>query len=319
MSVILVTGGAGFIGSNLADYLLKCNNSIIVIDNFNDYYNPEIKEKNIADALKNKNFSLYRGNIGDSAFVDNILKKHHPDAVVHLAGSAGVRPSITAPLSYIENNIKNTVSLLECLKNNNVKKIVFASSSSVYGNSPHTKFSENDNLQMPISPYAASKLSCEHFLYTYARLYNITTRCLRFFTVYGPRQRPDLAICKFIQKIHTGKPIDVYGDGSSARDYTYIDDIVAGIAAALQDNSSLFEIVNLGNGSPVSLSDMIKTIEQALHKKAVIRYTESQPGDTQRTHADIKKARKLWNYQPKTTFAEGIEKYIIWLQNNRQL
>lgn len=319
MSVILITGGAGFIGSNLAHLLLSNGNTVVAVDNFNNYYNPQIKEDNIADLRDNDNFHLYRADLADNKLIENIFKQYNFDCVVHLAGSAGVRPSIDAPLDYVSNNIYNTVSLLECLKRHKTPKIVFASSSSVYGNLNKESFSEKDEVRYPISPYAASKLSCEHFIYTYAYLYGIKACCLRFFTVYGPRQRPDLAIHKFIEKINKSEPIQLYGDGTSSRDYTYIDDIINGISAAIKYDKSLYEIINIGSGRPITLAKMISTIENALHKKAVIQHMEKQMGDVERTCADISKAEALLQYTPETSFQQGIDKYVAWLKDNNRL
>ena len=319
MSVIFITGGAGFIGSNLAHSLLSNGNTVVAVDNFNNYYNPQIKEDNIADLRDNDNFHLYRADLADNKLIENIFKQYNFDCVVHLAGSAGVRPSIDAPLDYVNNNIYNTVSLLECLKKSKSKKIVFASSSSVYGNLNEKFFSEKDEVKYPISPYAASKLSCEHFIYTYAHLYGIKAGCLRFFTVYGPKQRPDLAIYKFIEKINKSEPIQLYGDGTSSRDYTYIDDIVSGILAAVKYDQSLYEIINIGSGRSITLLEMINTIENALHKKAVIQFVEKQMGDVERTYADISKAETLLGYHPKTSFQQGIENYVAWLKDTNRL
>lgn len=319
MSVIFITGGAGFIGSNLAHSLLSNGNTVVAVDNFNNYYNPQIKEDNIADLRDNDNFHLYRADLADNKLIENIFKQYNFDCVVHLAGSAGVRSSIDVPLDYVDNNIYNTVSLLECLKKSKSKKIVFASSSSVYGNLNKDSFSEKDEVRYPISPYAASKLSCEHFIYTYAHLYGIKACCLRFFTVYGPRQRPDLAIYKFIEKINKSELIQLYGDGTSSRDYTYIDDIVSGILAAVKYDQSLYEIINIGSGRSITLLEMINTIENALHKKAVIQFVEKQMGDVERTCADISKAETLLGYHPKTSFQQGIENYVAWLKDTNRL
>lgn len=319
MSVILITGGAGFIGSNLAHSLLSNGNTVVAVDNFNNYYNPQIKEDNIADLRDNDNFHLYQADLADNKLIENIFKQYNFDCVVHLAGSAGVRSSIDAPLDYVDNNIYNTVSLLEWLKRHKTPKIVFASSSSVYGNLNEKFFSEKDEVRYPISPYAASKLSCEHFIYTYAHLYGIKACCLRFFTVYGPRQRPDLAIHKFIEKINKSEPIQLYGDGTSSRDYTYIDDIVSGILAAVKYDQSLYEIINIGSGRSITLLEMINTIENALHKKAVIQFVEKQMGDVERTCADISKAETLLGYHPKTSFQQGIENYVAWLKDTNRL
>lgn len=319
MSVILITGGAGFIGSNLAHTLLSNGNKVVVIDNFNNYYDSQIKKDNIADLYCHADFQLYNADLTDKRVLENLFQNYNFDCVVHLAGSAGVRPSIDSPLDYVNNNIYNTVSLLECLKKSKSKKIVFASSSSVYGNLNEKFFSEKNEVKYPISPYAASKLSCEHFIYTYAHLYGIKACCLRFFTVYGPKQRPDLAIHKFIEKINKSEPIQLYGDGTSSRDYTYIDDIISGILAAVKYDQSLYEIINIGSGRPITLLEMINTIENALHKKAVIQFVEKQMGDVERTCADISKAETLLGYQPKTSFQQGIENYVAWLKDTNRL
>lgn len=309
---ILITGGAGFIGSTLADKLLEKNNKIVVIDNFNDYYSPKLKEKNIKHNLDNKNYKLYRGDICDKNLLSKIFEENKIDIVVHIAASAGVRPSIENPLSYVKNNIEGTVNILEVMKRKNVKKIVFASSSSIYGNCKEEIFSEDLKVSEPISPYAASKSACEQFLYTYSKLFDIQVVALRFFTVFGPRQRPDLAIRKFIDLIKEDRPIPVYGDGTTIRDYTYVDDIVDGIISAINYNDTPYEIINLGGGAPVSLNEMISTIEKVLNKKAKIEHLPMQLGDVNKTAADITKAKKLLNYNPKTSFEEGIIKFIEW-------
>lgn len=309
---ILITGGAGFIGSTLADKLLEKNNNIVVIDNFNDYYSPKLKEKNIKHNLDNKNYKLYRGDICDKNLLSKIFEENKIDIVVHIAASAGVRPSIENPLSYVKNNIEGTVNILEVMKRKNVKKIVFASSSSIYGNCKEEIFSEDLKVSEPISPYAASKSACEQFLYTYSKLFDIQVVALRFFTVFGPRQRPDLAIRKFIDLIKEDRPIPVYGDGTTIRDYTYVDDIVDGIISAINYNDTPYEIINLGGGAPVSLNEMISTIEKVLNKKAKIEHLPMQLGDVNKTAADITKAKKLLNYNPKTSFEEGIIKFIEW-------
>lgn len=309
---ILITGGAGFIGSTLADKLLEKNNKIVVIDNFNDYYSPKLKEKNIKHNLDNKNYKLYRGDICDKNLLSKIFEENKIDVVVHIAASAGVRPSIENPLSYVKNNIEGTVNIVEVMKENGIKKIVFASSSSIYGNCKEEIFSEDLKVSEPISPYAASKSACEQFLYTYSKLFDIQVVALRFFTVFGPRQRPDLAIRKFIDLIKEDRPIPVYGDGTTIRDYTYVDDIVDGIISAINYNDTPYEIINLGGGAPVSLNEMISTIEKVLNKKATIEHLPMQLGDVNKTAADITKAKKLLNYNPKTSFKEGIIKFIEW-------
>ena len=322
---ILITGGAGFIGSTLADKLLKLstsfqnniNNKIIIIDNFNDYYSPELKDLNIKHNLANPDYKLYRGDICDRNLVNKIFKNHEINCVIHIAARAGVRPSLEDPLEYVRSNIEGTINILEAMRKNNVKKIVFASSSSVYGNCKAEKFTEDLKVTEPISPYAATKSACEQFLYTYSKLYDMQALCLRFFTVYGPRQRPDLAIRKFIELIEQNKPIPVYGDGTTMRDYTYIDDIVNGIMSAIDYDKTPYEIINLGGGSPVTLNEMITTIEKVLGKKAKIERLPMQPGDVDRTVSDITKARRLLNYNPQTSFEEGIRKFMEWRDNEK--
>lgn len=309
---ILITGGAGFIGSTLADKLLVEANKVIVIDNFNDYYSPEIKEGNVRVNLNNPMYKLYRGDICDRELVAKIFRENEIDTVVHIAARAGVRSSLEDPLEYVRSNIDGTINILENMKKYNVKKIVFASSSSVYGNCTAEKFSEDLKVTEPISPYAATKSACEQFLYTYSKLYGIHAICLRFFTVYGPKQRPDLAIRKFIELIEKNEPIPVYGDGSTMRDYTYIDDIVDGICKAIAYDDTPYEIINLGGGSPVTLSQMTEIIENVLNKKAEINRLPMQPGDVNKTVSDISKARKLLGYNPKTSFEEGIRKFVEW-------
>lgn len=308
----LITGGAGFIGSSLTERLLDDNNKIFVIDNFNDYYDVNLKKKNIQPFLANKNYKLYRGDICDRNLVKEIFRQNHIDVVVHIAARAGVRPSLEDPLEYVRSNIEGTINILENMKEFSCKKIVFASSSSVYGNCTAEKFSEDLKVTEPISPYAATKSACEQFLYTYSKLYGINAVCLRFFTVYGPKQRPDLAIRKFIELIEQDKSIPVYGDGSTMRDYTYIEDILNGICAAIEYDKTPYEIINLGGGSPVTLSQMIRTIEKVLNKQAKIERLPMQPGDVNKTVSDISKAQKLLNYEPKTTFEEGIKKFVEW-------
>lgn len=312
---ILVTGGAGFIGSALTQKLLENGEKVIVIDNFNDFYNPEIKEHNIAQCLNNPNFKLYRGDICDSESLDKIFCKNKIKAVVHLAAYAGVRDSFENPMLYIKTNIGGTINILEKMKKYKVKKMVFASSSSVYGNCEAEKFTEDLNISEPISPYAASKLACEQFLYTYSKAYGINTVCLRFFTVYGPKQRPDLAICKFCDLIDKDEPIPVYGNGTTFRDYTYIDDIVSGICAAVEYDKTPYEVINLGAGETVTLNKMIETIENTIGKKADKNRYPMQTGDVFKTVSDITKAKNLLNYAPQTDFENGIKKYIKWRNN----
>ena len=312
MQTILITGGAGFIGSCVTDYLLPLGYKIIVVDNFDSYYDPKLKEQNVLPHKDNPNYVLYRANIEDLPVLKQIFSAHSVDQVVHLAARAGVRPSLENPLAYVQTNINGTMNILECMREYNVKKLVFASSSSVYGNCKAEKFTEDLKVTQPISPYAATKSACEQIIYTYCHLYHITSICLRFFTVFGPRQRPDLAINKFTRLIKNSQPIPLYGDGSSCRDYTYIDDIVSGVCAAINYDKTPYEIINLGGGEPITLKDMIGTIEKVLGKKAKISYLPMQPGDVDRTVCDYSKANRLLNYYPKTSFEEGVRKFIEW-------
>lgn len=314
--IYLITGVAGFIGSNLLDKLLINKNNIIIgIDNLNDFYNPSIKRKNIEHNLKNNNFHFYNIDLLDTNELNKVFENHKIDSIVHLAGYGGVRPSIENPKLYIDNNIVATLNILECMKKYNIKKMVYASSSSVYGNSKESIFTETLNVSEPISPYAMTKKACEELCYTYHKLYNIDVIALRFFTVYGKRQRPDLAISKFTKLILENKSIPVFGDGNTIRDYTYIDDIVSGITSAIEYNKTSYEIINLGGGDPVSLTRMIETIENVLNKKAIIERLSMQKGDVDKTVADISKAKKLLNYNPSTSFEEGIRKFISWYKN----
>lgn len=309
---VLITGGAGFIGSTLADTLVKENCKVICVDNFCDYYSPELKRKNIANALLNSNYKLYEADIENLEELEKIFSENKIDIIVHLAARAGVRPSIEKPVEYMQTNVMGTVNILELMKKYGVKKMCMASSSSVYGNCKAEKFSEDLNVRRPISPYAASKSACEQICYTYHHLYDLNIVMLRYFTVFGPRQRPDLAINKFVNLIRNNQPINMYGDGSSIRDYTYIDDIVSGTISAMKYDKTGYEIFNLGGGNPISLVDMISTIENILGKKAIINKMPMQPGDVDRTVCDISKSMKLLNYKPETSFYDGVKNFINW-------
>lgn len=309
---ILVTGGAGFIGSNLVDRLLEDGHEVSVVDNFNDYYPVEIKEANVAIHNGDPKYSLYRVDIEDAEALSKVFDGRQFDIVVHLAARAGVRPSLERPLDYMKTNVGGTVNILNEMAKHGIKKLVFASSSSVYGNCKEKLFSEDLKVTEPISPYAASKSACEQICYTYHHLYGINITCLRFFTVYGPRQRPDLAIHKFVDLIGAGKPIKMYGDGSTMRDYTFIDDIVAGVRAAMAYKATGYEIVNLGGGEPITLKRMIETIEKVLGKTAIIQQMPMQPGDVDKTVCDWSKAKRLFGYVPATKFEDGIRKFVEW-------
>jgi len=312
----LVTGAAGFIGSHLSERLLAQGCKVVAVDNFDDFYDPRIKRRNIDACLKNKNFQLLEADIRDSAATDKAVGDGI-DIIVHLAARAGVRPSIAQPLLYADVNVNGTMVLLESAKKHKIQKFIFGSSSSVYGNNKKVPFSENDNVDFPISPYAATKKAGELICHTYHHLYNIDMTCLRFFTVYGPRQRPDLAIHKFARLIEQGKPIPVYGDGTMMRDFTYIDDIIEGTVAAMQKCAG-FNIYNLGESRPISVNDLITEIENALGKKAVKEYLPPQPGDVQRTYADVTKAVKELGYNPSTTIEDGLARFTAWLRKNTE-
>lgn len=311
MKTILVTGGAGFIGSNLCDKLLDLDYRVINLDNFNSYYDPKIKEKNIEKALKSDKYVLYRGDILDRKLLNSIFDENHVDLVIHLAAMAGVRNSLKDPLEYVDVDIKGTVNLLQICAEKRVKKFINASSSSVYGVNSKVPFSEEDNVELQVSPYATAKRAAELFCSTYTRLYDISVACLRFFTVYGSRQRPEMAIHMFTKNIYEEKSIDMFGDGSSKRDYTYIDDIVDGIVLLI-DKDFKFEVFNFGNSETISLFDLIKTIENIVGKKAIINRVGTQKGDVPITYADINKAKRIIGYDPKVDIKEGISRFFNW-------
>jgi len=321
--IILVTGGAGFIGSHLCEALLKQNKKVVIVDNFNDFYDPTIKYRNIEEIKKTmkknqideNNLILFKEDIRNLDGIDKIFKQYTPVTVVHLAAMAGVRPSIQDPLLYEEVNVKGTLNILEMCKKHKIKSFIFASSSSVYGNNKKVPFSEDDPVDNPISPYAATKKAGELFCYTYHSLYDINVACLRFFTAYGPRQRPDLAIHKFTKLIMEDKEIPFYGDGSSQRDYTYIDDIIDGVVKAIdwvQKEGKRYEIFNLGESNTISLLEMVKTLEEVIGKKAKIKYLPMQQGDVEKTYAKILKAKTYLLYCPNKRFKEGIKSFILW-------
>lgn len=308
---ILVTGGAGFIGSHLTEALVAAGHDVVVLDDFNDYYDPAVKEKNLA-GLQGK-IEVVRGDISDDALVVETFTRHHFDGVFHLAARAGVRPSIANPRLYFSTNMDGTLNLLEACRHHGVKFFVFASSSSVYGVNTKVPFAETDLIQRTISPYAATKLAGEQMCSNYSHLFGLRCSCLRFFTVYGPRQRPDLAISKFTTALLAGRSIDRYGDGSTARDYTYVHDIVAGIlAAADYTEKSPFEIFNLGGAATTTLNELIGLVESAVGEKAQINVLPDQPGDVPRTYADVSKAENLLGYHPQTPIRDGILKYVEW-------
>ena len=308
----LITGVAGFIGSHLSERLLTDGWTVIGVDNFDDFYDPQIKRRNISDCLKNENFRLIEADIRDSIAMDKAIGDGI-EVIVHLAAKAGVRPSIAQPLLYADVNINGTMVLLEAAKKHKVGKFIFGSSSSVYGNNEKVPFSEDDNVDFPISPYAATKKACELICHTYHYLYGISITCLRFFTVYGPRQRPDLAIHKFTKLIEQDKPIPIYGDGSMMRDFTYIDDIIDGTVAAM-NRCAGFNIYNLGESQPITVNDLVTEIEKALGKKATKEYIPLQPGDVERTFADVSKAARELSYTPSTNIQLGLKNFTTWLR-----
>lgn len=311
---ILVTGGAGFIGSHLCEALLDKSDSLVCLDNFNDYYNPSIKRKNVASLLDRNQFELVEGDILDSELIEDLFQKQSFDVVVHLAARAGVRPSIQQPKLYQKVNIEGTLNLLEQSAKIPNLKFILASTSSIYGSNKKVPFSESDNVDHPVSPYAATKKACELMAYTYHHLYQFPVTCLRFFTVYGPRQRPDMAIHKFTRLISEGKEIAMFGDGTSRRDYTYYSDIVSGILNAIEHCNG-YEIYNLGESQTIELKALIQLIEKALGKKAKIKQYPNQPGDVPITYADVSKAREKIGYKPGVSIEKGIPKFVEWFQN----
>lgn len=313
---VLVTGGAGFIGSNCVKRLLDDNRNVICLDNFNTYYEPAIKRRNISGFLEHDNFALFEGDILDVVMLEQIFSSQTVGSVIHLAARAGVRPSLSEPVLYETVNVVGTLNLLEAARQHGVENFVFGSSSSVYGINEKTPFSETDRIEHPVSPYATSKRAAELYCYNYSHLYGLPITCLRFFTVYGPRQRPEMAIHKFTRLIDEGEPIPTFGDGSSARDYTYIDDIVSGIMAALA-RPAAFEIYNLGNSRTTTLNKMVELISAALGKRAELNWLPAQAGDVPITFADIGKAQAQLGYKPATPIEEGITKFVDWYNSNK--
>ncbi len=310
---VLVTGGAGFIGSHLVDKLLARGCDVTVVDSFDPFYSVNIKENNVCAHLGKPNYRLVREDIRDLKALRRELTGDY-DVIAHIAAKAGVRPSIQDPLGYQSVNVGGTQNLLELAKEWGVKRFVFASSSSVYGVNANVPWREDEGLLKPISPYASTKMSAELLGHVYSHLYGISFVALRFFTVYGPRQRPDLAIHKFARLMLEGKAIPVYGDGGTRRDYTFVDDTVQGILAALSFEGSPFEVINLGNNQTVSLNDLIGGLEEALGVEATVNRLPDQPGDVPQTWADIHKAERLLGYKPKTGLKEGLEKFAEWLR-----
>lgn len=315
---ILVTGGAGFIGSHLVDLLIAEGAwQITVIDDLNDFYSPDIKRANIAAHLANENFVFIEADIRDEAALADLFAETKFDYIVHLAARAGVRPSLSEPRLYYETNVTGTLNLLELAREHGIKQFVSASSSSVYGINGKVPFAEDDRIHQPISPYAATKAAGELLCHTYSHLHDIRTVCLRFFTVYGARQRPDLAIHKFTKMISEGKPIPVFGDGTTRRDYTYIDDIIQGVRASIDYDATIHEVFNLGESQTIQLRELIELLERSLDTHAIIHRQPMQPGDVPITFADITKARKLLGYDPTTKIADGIPKFVEWFRSTR--
>ncbi len=317
---VLVTGGAGFIGSHVVDRLLEKKRRVrrvVCVDNFDPFYDPAIKEGNIRQAKKDRRFHCVETDICDRRALEDVFRKVRPQVVIHLAARAGVRPSLANPDAYYQTNVEGTLNVLECARDVGTQRVVFGSSSSVYGVSSRLPFSEQDPLSCPISPYAVSKMAAESICRIFHNLYGLSIVCLRFFTVYGPRQRPEMAIAKFARHILAGKTIDLYGDGSSRRDYTYVDDIVDGVLASIKKPKK-FDIINLGDARAVTLMDLIHVLESWTKKKAAIHWMESQPGDVPVTYASVAKARRLLGYRPKVSIREGIRRYLEWLQSAAQ-
>ena len=313
MAHVLLTGGAGFIGSHLLDSLLGDGATVTVVDNFDPFYDRAAKERNLERHRGHAGLRLIEGDLRDSDALRRDITGSY-DAIVHLAAKAGVRPSIDDPIAYQEVNVRGTQNLLELARERDIKQFVFASSSSVYGVNPRVPWSEEDHVLQPISPYASTKVSGELLGHVYSHLYGIRFIALRFFTVYGPRQRPDLAIHKFARLILQGKPIPVFGDGSTRRDYTYIDDIISGVRAAIDYRKTMYEVINLGNNQTISLREMIDGLEAALGTRAVRQPLPEQPGDVPQTWANVEKARTLLGYEPRTRYDEGVRRFVAWLR-----
>lgn len=318
MKRILITGAAGFIGSHTAESLLRLGHTVIGIDNFDPFYDKTYKDYNLSSLLGNPNFDFVELDIRDKDHVNRLFATKQIDAVIHLAAKAGVRPSIEDINSYYDVNINGTLNILNAMKDAQVTKMLFASSSSVYGNNKKVPFSESDNVDFPISPYAATKKSGELLCHVFTHLYGFDITCLRFFTVFGPRQRPDLAIHKFTRLIDQGQPIPFYGDGSTARDYTYIDDIVSGIVCAL-NNIDGYRVYNLGESRVVKLSELLEILEKKIGKAANINRMDLQPGDVEKTYADISKARNEIGYNPIFDIEQGVDNFVQWYNKMKDL
>lgn len=324
---VFLTGGAGFIGSHLAEALLRAGATLSIIDNLNDFYPPAWKRSNLKEIGDTGSFQFIQGDICNADELRRAFIEANPEIVIHLAASAGVRPSIERPAVYDLVNISGTLNLLELIREFSTSTLIFGSSSSIYGATSRAPFCEEQAELRPISPYAATKLAGEMLAFTYAYLFGMKTLCLRFFTVYGPRQRPDLAIHKFTALIESGKPVPIFGDGNSGRDYTYIDDIVAGVMASLEYEPPLlhgarYDVLNLGNSHPVTLRELVSLLENTTGRRAILEFKPAQPGDVPLTWADISKSSRLLGYRPGTSLTDGLEKFVSWYRavgTNRRL
>jgi len=314
---ILVTGGAGFIGSHLAEKLLAAGNRVAILDNFSDFYDPALKRKN-AESVARAGGEIVEGDFRDSSAMIKLMNHLQPHTVVHLGACAGVIPSVKDPVLYAETNVLGTTILLDAATRVDTEKFILASSSSVYGNNRKVPFAEADPVTEPISPYAASKRSCELIAHAFSHLHHLAISALRFFTVFGPRQRPDLAINLFMRKIAAGEPITMFGDGSMSRDYTYIDDIISGTMAAISDcgKKKLFRIYNLGGNSPVRLDDLIREIERVVGREAIIIKEPERPGDVKQTYADLTRSREELGFAPQTPLKDGLQQQWLWMQQS---
>jgi len=318
MPATLVTGGAGFIGSHLVEALLAAGREVVVLDNFDDFYLPAIKRRNLEPLRNRPNFTVVEGDIRDEKLVEGVFAGYRISEVVHLAARAGVRPSIEQPVLYCDVNVTGTTVLLEACRKHDIGKFIFGSSSSVYGNNTKVPFSEKDDVDRPISPYAATKRAGEVLCATYHELYRLNVFCLRFFTVYGPRQRPEMAIHKFTRLIDRGLPVPRFGDGTTQRDYTYISDIVNGLVRAIERVQG-YEIINLGGAKTTGLNELIRLLEKHLGQKAIIEDNPGQPGDVERTFADVDKAKRLLGYDSKVGIDEGLGKFVSWYRTLKDL
>lgn len=311
MATILVTGAAGFIGSTLSHALLDRSDAVVGFDNFHPYYDPALKRENVTELRARKGFEFHEGDLRDASFLERLFAGKRIDAVVHLAAMAGVRPSIQDPLLYADVNLTGTMLLVEAMRRADVKRLIFGSSSSVYGGSKEVPFRESQIADRPVSPYAATKRAGEILCHTYHHLHGFDVACLRFFTVYGPKQRPEMAIHQFTAKIRRGERIPFFGDGTSQRDYTYVDDIVSGIVAAI-DRAKGFEIYNLGGSNTIALSDLVSHIEERVGRKAILEPLPDQPGDVPITFADVSKARTELGWKPRISIEEGLDRFVRW-------